>query len=369
MIIVLTQCYPPRIGGIENLVFNLSLYLSKYEKVLVLADQHNIIEETLFDKNFKNDLIIKRFGGLKYFRKRNKFRELKKINDLSNIKAIISDSWKSIEYPISKFHNKKIPFICLAHGNEIIIKNNRHQQRILNIFSKVNKIVCNSEFTKNLLKKVSSQIENIEVIYPGVSSFEHIIEEEVDLIDGTPTILTLSRLEKRKGHENILQAISKLKDQYRNIRYIIAGEGEEKSYLKSLVNILNISKNVNFIGSITDAQKKYIFNKTDLMVMPTLDETNRSSIEGFGIAYIEASLFGIPSIASNVGGTKEAVLHNKTGLILENLNDLKYNICELIENKEKRKLLGENAKNRAQKELHWNNQVKKYLNLISNLSK
>ena len=105
------------------------------------------------------------------------------------------------------------------------------------------------------------------------------------------------------------------------------------------------------------------------MVMPTLDETNSSSIEGFGIAYIEASLFGIPSIASNVGGTKEAVLHNKTGLILENLNDLKYNICELIENKEKRKLLGENAKNRAQKELHWNNQIKKYLNLISNLSK
>ena len=335
MIIVLTQCYPPRIGGIENLVFNLSLHLSKYEKVLVLADQHNIIDETLFDKNFKNDLIIKRFGGLKYFRKRNKFRELKKINDLRNIKAIISDSWKSIEYPISKFNNNKIPFICLAHGNEVIIKNNRHQQRIFNIFTKV----------------------------------EHIIEEEVNLIDGSPTLLTLARLEKRKGHKNILQVISKLKDQYPNIRYIIAGEGEEKSYLKSLVNTLNIAKNVNFIGSVTDAQKKYIFNKTDLMVMPTLDETNRLSIEGFGIAYIEASLFGIPSIASNVGGTKEAVLHNKTGLILDNLNDLENNICELIENKEKRKLLGENAKNRAQNEFNWNNQVKKYLNLISNLSK
>ena len=369
MIIVLTQCYPPRIGGIENLVFNLSLHLSKYEKVLVLADQHNIIDEILFDKNFKNDLIIKRFGGLKYFRKRNKFRELKKINDLRNIKAIISDSWKSIEYPIAKFNNNKIPFICLAHGNEVIIKNNRHQQRIFNIFTKVNKIVSNSEFTKNLLKKVSPQIDNIEVIYPGVSSFEDIIEEEVNLIDGSPTLLTLARLEKRKGHENILQVISKLKDRYPNIRYIIAGEGEEKSYLKSLVNTLNIYKNVNFIGSVTDAQKKYIFNKTDLMVMPTLDETNRSSIEGFGITYIEASLFGIPSIASNVGGTKEAVLHNKTGLILDNLNDLENNICELIENKEKRKLLGENAKNRAQNELNWNNQVKKYLNLISNLSK
>ena len=113
-----------------------------------------------------------------------------------------------------------------------------------------------------------------------------------------------------------MQVISKLKDQYPNIRYIIAGEGEEKSYLKSLVNTLNIYKNVNFIGSVTDAQKKYIFNKTDLMVMPTIDESVNKSIEGFGISYIEAALFGIPSIASNVGGTSEAVIHDKTGIIL-----------------------------------------------------
>ena len=101
MIVVLTQCYPPRIGGIENLVFNLSYYISKQEKVIVLADQHNIISEILFDKNFNNNLIIKRFGGLKFFRKRNKYKELKKIISFNKVKTIISDSWKSLEYPIS----------------------------------------------------------------------------------------------------------------------------------------------------------------------------------------------------------------------------------------------------------------------------
>ena len=82
---------------------------------------------------------------------------------------------------------------------------------------------------------------------------------------------------------------------------------------------LKIEKHVRFIGSINENQKKYIFNKTDLMVMPTIDETHNNSIEGFGISYIEAALFGIPSIASNVGGTAEAVIHNKTGIILDNL--------------------------------------------------
>ena len=44
------------------------------------------------------------------------------------------------------------------------------------------------------------------------------------------------------------------------------------------------------------------------MVMPTTDESNERSVEGFGISYLEAAFYGIPSIASNVGGTPEAVL-------------------------------------------------------------
>ena len=51
--------------------------------------------------------------------------------------------------------------------------------------------------------------------------------------------------------------------------------------------------------------------------MPTLDESENKSIEGFGIAYIEAAFFGIPSIASDVGGTPEAVIDKKTGWCID----------------------------------------------------
>ena len=66
--------------------------------------------------------------------------------------------------------------------------------------------------------------------------------------------------------------------------------------------------------------ENYIFSKTDIMVMPTSDELHEKSIEGFGISYIEAANFGIPSIASNVGGTTEAVLHKNTGLIINEIS-------------------------------------------------
>ena len=53
------------------------------------------------------------------------------------------------------------------------------------------------------------------------------------------------------------------------------------------------------------------------MVMPTLDESHNRSIEGFGIAYLEAAFFGIPSVASKAGGASEAVLHQETGIIID----------------------------------------------------
>ena len=369
MIIILTQCYPPRVGGIENLVFNLSYYLSKNEKVVVLADQHNFLAETIFDKKFKKNLIIKRFGGLKYFRKRKKFKELENIIAFNVVKAIISDSWKSIEYPINKIRNKKIPVICLAHGNEIIAKNNTHKKRVVNVLALADKIICNSNFTLKLLQKLNSNLYKAKVIFPGVSNFDTINQEKVEIVLGQPVLLTLARLEKRKGHSEILKAVSNLKKDYPKLLYIIAGEGDEKINLKKLCKELQIEENVKFIGSVNESQKKYIFNKTDLMVMPTKDESHNNSVEGFGIAYIEAALFGIPSIASNVGGTAEAVIHNKTGIIIENLSELSNVLKDLIDDKAKRQMLGKNAKVRAQTELDWEYQIETYISTINSLNK
>ena len=57
MIIILTQCFPPRVGGIENLVENLSIELSKNHEVLVLADQHHKSKDALYDVSNKNNPI------------------------------------------------------------------------------------------------------------------------------------------------------------------------------------------------------------------------------------------------------------------------------------------------------------------------
>ena len=79
------------------------------------------------------------------------------------IDAVISDSWKSLEVTIDFLKKNKIPVISLAHGNEIIIKNDKHHKRVKKILEYVNAIVVNSSYTKNLLNKLffaSSLISN-----------------------------------------------------------------------------------------------------------------------------------------------------------------------------------------------------------------
>ena len=77
MIVILTQCFPSRIGGIENLISNLALGLSKDNKVIVFADRHHLFFDAIYDNKVKDNFLVRRTSGLKFFRRRRKIKEFK----------------------------------------------------------------------------------------------------------------------------------------------------------------------------------------------------------------------------------------------------------------------------------------------------
>ena len=160
MILFLTQCFPSRLGGIESLVSNLALEIGKTEEVLVFADQHDIYYDAIYDNKFKNQIIVRRTGGIKFFRRRKKIKEIKPLIESNQVNLVIADSWKSLELGIDYLNKKKIPIICLAHGNEILTNNQSKKIKIAKILNNVNSVVSNSNFTKNLLKKIIKKILN-----------------------------------------------------------------------------------------------------------------------------------------------------------------------------------------------------------------
>ena len=97
MILILTQCFPSRLGGVESLVSNLALSLSKSEKIIVFADRHHFFYDAIFDNQHKDKILVRRTGGIKFFRRRKKIKEIKPFIQSRQVSLVIADSWKSLE--------------------------------------------------------------------------------------------------------------------------------------------------------------------------------------------------------------------------------------------------------------------------------
>ena len=275
MYIFLTQCFPSRLGGIESLVSNLALSLGKKEKVIVFADRHHLFYDAIYDNQYKKHIIVRRISGLKFFRRRKKIKELKSFIESTQVKLVIADTWKSLELAIDYLNKKNVPTLCLAHGNELLFNHIKKSQRIIQTIQKVSYIIANSQYTASLIAELMPKRKNINFVYPGANDLRQIKADNFMQINGDPVLVTLARLEKRKGHAEILKAVKQLKLKFSSIQYIIAGEGPEKLRLQKLVKEYSLESNVSIVGIMNDSQKKYLFENTDLMVMPTLDEREK----------------------------------------------------------------------------------------------
>ncbi len=371
MIIITTQCFKPKIGGIEALMTGMAEAMSKVGKeVIVLADgkKDNIDKDELYQ--------IVRFSGWKPLRRRRKARFIRRLIQSKNIEKIYADSWKSIEL----LNGVNIKTVVLAHGTEIPksylkasfkITYNYKRNRIVKSYKNSHRIVANSHYTKDLMMaslKVKSN--KIKVIHPGVDIYNEFIlandRENVKKIlkDSSPIVTTLARVEKRKGHKFIINAIKSLKSKYPNILYLIAGKGPYLEEISKYVRDLQLEKNVMFLGWISEPEKSLILQNSDLFAMtPSIVG---ESVEGFGMSFIDASFHGVALIGTNSGGIPDALVDKKTGLLCEteNQKDITEKIDILLSDERLRKEMGNRGKERAEEFFIWKNKVQEYLNVI-----
>ncbi|MDC0855396.1 glycosyltransferase, partial [Candidatus Pelagibacter sp.] len=282
----------------------------------------------------------------------------------NKIEGIISDHWKSLE--LIKANKKKY---CLIHSKEINHpKGTSLNKRVLEVLNNVEKVIANSEYTKNLAIDCGVHKEKIIVINPGVDPAEELDKKSLDKVESllkvkSPRLITVSRFDKRKNHEKIIMALRNLKQIYPDIVYICVGHGDEEENIKKLVKELNLDAQVMFFKDISNELKNALIAKSNIFVMPSV--IHKKSVEGFGIAYVEAAQYGIPSLGGKDGGAADAIEHEKTGLICDgnNLDDIYSSINSMLENK-KYLEYGKNAKNYVSK-FYWSNIIEDYKKILN----
>ena len=368
MFVISTRNFPPELGGIQALVGGLAENLLNYGPVKVFADKKSD-QDKAYDE--KSSLDIERISGIKLFRKYRKSGVVNEfIKNQSNIRALILDHWKSLEH-LDKNIISKTKVICLIHSKEINFPvNSLQNKRIIKSMSKADCIVSNSNFTKQLAINLGLKKEKIKIIFPGINKPKK-IENKFDLEsknifqNSFPKIITIARLEKRKGHEKILMSIKNLKAKYPNIKYISIGAGNEKNNLTKLCKELGLGQEICFLENIDSSLKISLIKNSNLFLMPSIIDGR--SVEGFGISYIEAASYGVSSIGGKDGGASDAILHEKTGLICDgnDLNSIYSSIEKIIDN-EKYKQFGKEAEEFS-KNFYWDKITQEYIDLIKSL--
>ena len=168
-------------------------------------------------------------------------------------------------------------------------------------------------FTASALSRVISP-NKLTRIAPGIDT-EHFQPIERDNL--APTIISVGRLVHRKGQDRLVEALPLIKASIPNVQLIFVGEGPHRSELDRLIVENEVSENVKFLGRIAYKDLPGILALGDVFVMPSRSRLFGLEVEGLGIVYLEASASGIPVIAGRSGGSPDAVQPGASGLVVD----------------------------------------------------
>ena len=361
MFMVSTRNFPPEVGGMQNLMEGLSNSLLNHGPVKVFAD--GVDNSDLYDQHSR--LSIERVSGLKIFRKYRKANLVKEFIQKNEIRACFFDHWKRIENIDSNILKKTKSF-CLIHSKEINHPlGSSLNKRAIIALGKANFIIANSRFTKELAVKLG--LKDVYVINPGCNYPITVLDGSKEFAkkiygDSSPKLITVSRLDGRKSHQNVLMTIKNLLPKFPNLKYVSIGDGDERKNLEKLRIEMKLEKNVKFIFKSTEQEKVGLLDQSDVFVMPSV--VYKKSVEGFGISYIEAASYGKPSIGGIYGGEGDAIKTGKTGYLCNgnDLNAIYETLLKILSN-ENYKKLGINAF-QFSKDFNWEKIIKKYISLI-----
>gem|GEM_PF-26292 len=235
------------------------------------------------------------------------------------------------------------------------------------IYKRAKKIVCCSQRVREKLIEFGVATQKMEVLYPAVDldQFhpvqvpEHYVSEK--LLAGRRMILTVGRLIERKGHDQVLRALSQLVKRFPSILYVVVGIGPEEEILRNEMRSLGLEYHVRFMGKVSDAELVLLYNLCEVFIMPSREIQDGGHIEGFGIVYLEANACGKPVIGGKSGGVSEAIRDGETGFLVDpnSPDEIAEKILFFLSNPDAAKKMGQRGLEWVRMNFDWDGYIKK----------
>ena len=362
--LLVTNDYPPKVGGIQSYLWEIYRRLPQ-DKVVVYTTPHPDSES--FDQKQTHKIIRSKQRVL--LPTRQVANQIRSLAEVENIDFIMYDP----AVPIGILGPKiGIPYGVILHGAEVTIPGRVPIARslIANVLQHAKLVVTAGDYSTKEAIRAAKQNLPVCVIPPGVDidrfkpldeQARSTIRERFNFKDDDEVILTLSRLVPRKGMDVLISATSKLMKTRPRVHLLIAGTGRDLRRLKALAQSTNAP--VTFLGFVSDDEVAELYGMADVFGMICRVRWGGLEQEGFGIVFLEAAACGVPQIAGRSGGADEAVLEGETGFVVDNPTDsnaVKQALEKLLTDSEARQEMGRNSRARAEKEFSYDYLAIKY---------
>lgn len=239
--------------------------------------------------------------------------------------------------------------VATTHGHEAGWAQLPGARRLLRkIGSDVDVLTYLGNYTRRRLAQAVSSSASLLRLAPGVDAAFFrpgaggvAVRERYGLGD-RPVVVCVSRLVPRKGQDTLTRAMPAILRTVPDAMLLLVGDGPYRGRLEKLVDEVGVRSAVRFAGGVPWDELPAHFDAGDVFAMPCRTRRGGLDVEGLGIVYLEASATGLPVVAGNSGGAPDAVLPGETGDVVDgrDVGAVAAAVAGLLANPDKARAIG-----------------------------
>jgi phosphatidylinositol alpha-1,6-mannosyltransferase len=366
-VLVVTNDFPPRIGGVQQYVWNLARNLPP-DRVAVLAPRW----EGWRDHDTAQPFPVHRWPA----------------TFLSPTPSLAGRAWSlaqehgadvvlfghGLPLPLigPGLAARGLPYVVLTHGAELWLARSPVLAALLRrALAGARAVTAVSDYVARSLRRILPPGLPLSILNPGVDaerfapSVDGSSVRERHGLGGGPVIVCVSRLVPRKGQDVLIRGMSLVRSYAPDARLLIVGDGPYRNQLDALAADAPPGS-VVFAGQVDDADLPSHYAAADLFAMPCRSRWGGLEVEGFGIVFLEAASTGAAVVAGRSGGAAEAVADGESGLLVEGAEPkaVALAVARLLTDPDARARMGTAGRARVEAGFTWARQAERLAALL-----
>ncbi|HEY1653037.1 MAG TPA: glycosyltransferase family 4 protein [Acidimicrobiales bacterium] len=356
--LLVTNDFPPKVGGIQNYLWDLWSRLDPASFVVLTATSDAAAASFDAAQAARGVRIERVPGSILFFPTPQALRAVNECVRAHGIDLVLLDP----ALPLGALGPRlDVPYGVILHGAEVTVPGRLPVARAaLGRVLRGSSIVLSAgSYPAAEGRRAAPELTAPVVeIPPGVDTADlaplkaperRAVRARLGLPATGPLLASVSRLVPRKGMDVLIEAAARLAPSYPDLVVAIAGDGRERPRLERLAAAS--AADVRVLGRVSDEDRAGLLGAADVFVMACRNRWGGLEQEGFGIVFLEAAAAGMPQVAGASGGAPEAVLDGVTGLVVEDPSDpgaVAEAIRTLLADPARRRRMGRAARTRVQ---------------------